>query len=171
MIRDEPQVQTDGRHARVTGTFHRAVTPGFEGRALTGSHGAGRYSRADQPTLYLSASRAGVAAAMIAHQGLNRQQTILPFDVNAMDLFDLRSADAIEHVLKNAGDPFSDWQAVAASGGEPPSWRVRDWIERTGAQGMIDPSRKSPGLWHLVLFRWNVPGAPSVRQQALPIPD
>lgn len=64
---------------------------------------------------------------MIAHQALDQRQTIPTFDVNAMDVFDLRSADAIEHVLKNASDPFFDWQAIAASSGEP----------RRGASGIV----------------------------------
>ena len=42
-------------------------------------------------------------------------------------------------------------------------FRAGDWIEAQGADGLIDPSRKAPGLWHLVLFRWNVAGAPVVR--------
>jgi hypothetical protein len=27
---------------------------------------------------------------------------------------------------------------------------------------LIDPSRKAPGLWHLVLFSWNQDNAPQV---------
>jgi pentose-5-phosphate-3-epimerase len=39
------------------------------------------------------------------------------------------------------------------------AWKV---IE-AGANGLIDPSRKRPGLWHLVLFRWNEANGPKVR--------
>jgi hypothetical protein len=35
-------------------------------------------------------------------------------------------------------------------------------LERLGAHGLIDPSRKQPHLWHLTLFDWNNPGAPCV---------
>ena len=40
---------------------------------------------------------------------------------------------------------------------------MRDRLIEVGADGLIDPSRKSLGLWHLVLFRWNVADAPSAR--------
>lgn len=40
---------------------------------------------------------------------------------------------------------------------------VRDRLIEVGVNGLIDPSRKSPGHWHLVLFRWNMAEAPSVR--------
>ncbi|WP_220034109.1 hypothetical protein [Curtobacterium sp. MCLR17_043] len=38
---------------------------------------------------------------------------------------------------------------------------MRDRLIDIGANGLIDPSRKSPGLWHLVLFRWSVADAPA----------
>ncbi|MFM2475581.1 RES domain-containing protein, partial [Burkholderia cenocepacia] len=58
-------------------------------------------------------------------------------------------------------DATAPWQAVVEAGGMPSSWRVRDALVAAGASGLIDPSRQSPGLWHLVLFAWNAPGAPS----------
>ncbi|WP_253183670.1 MULTISPECIES: hypothetical protein [unclassified Curtobacterium] len=51
----------------VRGRFLRAVDPRFREFALAGSRSAGRYSRADETTLYLSSSVDGVRAAMIAH--------------------------------------------------------------------------------------------------------
>ncbi|WP_368074223.1 hypothetical protein [Curtobacterium sp. SGAir0471] len=42
----------------------------------------------------------------------------------------------------------------------PTSWLVRDRLVALGADGLIDPSRKRPGLWHLVLFRWNTADVP-----------
>lgn len=158
----KPQVRRVGYLATVSGKFFRAVAPTFEQTALAGSSRAGRYSRPDQPTLYLSSSKAGVGAAMIAHSERGEHRHILAFDVKAADVFDLRAPHALEEVRRKAGDPLGDWQGVVARGGEPASWRVRDWIESTGAKGLIDPSRKEPGLWHLVLFSWNVAGSPTV---------
>lgn len=99
---------------------------------------------------------------MIAHASERELRLIVAFDVKAADVFDLRAPHALEEVQRAAGDPLADWQGVAAQGGEPTSWRARDWIEGIGAKGLIDPSRKAPGLWHLVLFSWNVAGSPSV---------
>ena len=163
MSGDEPDVRTIGNVATVTGRFFRAVAADLSGHALAGSSRAGRYSRPGQPTLYQSASAAGVGAAMIAHQTAGERRRVLAFDVEAANVFDLRASQALEQVRREAGDPFADWQAVVAAGGEPSSWRACDWIEGTGAKGLIDPSRKAPGLWHLVLFGWNAAGGPSVR--------
>jgi RES domain-containing protein len=153
----------NGNFATLSGRFFRAVAPGLEHFALSGSTRAGRYSRPGQPTLYLSSSEAGVRAAMIAHSEPEEHRRVLTFDVLAANLFDLRASHALEEVRRKAGDPFDDWQGTVARGSEPTSWRVRDWIESIGAKGLIDPSRKEPGLWHLVLFSWNVAGSPTVR--------
>lgn len=40
---------------------------------------------------------------------------------------------------------------------------VRDRLIDVGANSLIALLRKSPGHWHLVLFRWNMAEAPSVR--------
>lgn len=149
---------------RLRGTFHRAVDPRFREHALAGSRAAGRYSRPDQPTLYLSSSEEGVAAAMIAHQDLDAppRQTV-QVQVDAEGIVDLRDERALAALGVDLADAVAPWQQTVAAGGTPPSWAVRDRLEAAGANGLIDPSRKSPGLWHLVLFRWNEPGAPTAR--------
>jgi RES domain-containing protein len=147
----------------IRGTFYREVDRDRVGSALEGSHHPGRYSRAGQPTLYLSASRAGVEAAMLAHREGQRARTVLAFEVAGAGLLDLCSPEALALVRREAGDPLGDWQGTIARVDAPDSWRARNWIEATGAAGLIDPSRRSPGLWHLVLFRWNRPRAPTVR--------
>ncbi len=163
----EPLIETVGRWRRVRGLFFREVDAAHVGSALAGSRRAGRYSRADQPTLYLSASPEGVAAAMIAHANEETQpRALLSFEVEADKIFDLRQPEELRRAGFNVREIFSEWQSVTANGGSPESWRVRAWIEATGANGLIDPSRKAPGLWHLVLFRWNVEGGAKV----LPLP-
>ncbi|WP_428970441.1 RES family NAD+ phosphorylase [Sphingomonas sp. Xoc002] len=162
MSLSEPEVRAVGSLSTVRGRFFRAVVPGFEQTALSGSVRAGRYSRPHQPTLYLSSSEAGVTAAMVAHAGLTEDRHVLQFEVNAADIFDLRASRALDEVRRKAGDPLSGWQEIAERGGEPASWHARDWIESIGAKGLIAPSRKAPGLWHLVLFSWNVAGSPTV---------
>jgi len=147
----------------VSGSFHRAVDPAHRAAALAGSRSAGRYSPADAPTLYLSASREGVAAAMIAHTGARSPALeVLAVQVVADRIVDLRAHEPLRSI---GVDPAAaaDWQEILAAGGSPSSWRVRDTLEQLGANGLIDPSRRRPGLWHLVLFGWNRPGAPSVR--------
>jgi hypothetical protein len=84
MSLSEPVVRTVGYLSTVSGSFYRAVVPGYEQDAISGSVRAGRYSRPHQPTLYLSFSKAAVTAAMMAHSGLTelrvRTRCSLPED-------------------------------------------------------------------------------------------
>lgn len=88
---------------------------------------------------------------------------IVEIDVEASGIVDLRDAKALEVAGIDLADAIAPWQDIAAAGGTPKAWTVRDRLCEAGANGLIDPSRKRPGLWHLVLFRWNEPGAPVVR--------
>lgn len=93
--------------------------------------------------------------------GTNRD--ILSMAVSASRIADLRSDAVFKLIGLCPDDAFGPWQDIVAQGGEARSWAVRDAVERIGAQGLIDPSRTAPGLWHLVLFRWNDGESASVR--------
>ncbi|WIB00378.1 MULTISPECIES: RES family NAD+ phosphorylase [unclassified Curtobacterium] len=148
----------------VRGTFYRAIDPRFTQFAIAGSRTAGRYSRADEPTLYLSSSVEGVDAALIAHRDARASALeIIELDVEAAGIVDLRDPNALERIGIDLADAMAPWQHLADAGGTPASWSVRDRLIEVGATGLIDPSRKRPDLWHLVLFRWNEPNAPTVR--------
>lgn len=140
----------------VSGVFYRAVDPRFRDSVLAGSRAAGRYSSPDQPTLYLSSSPEGVEAAMIAHRD-ERTPSLetIEVQVDAERIFDLRDARARERAGIDLADALCPWKDILVSGQRPPSWDVRQQLESLGAQGLIDPSRKAPGLWHLVLFTWS----------------
>lgn len=100
---------------------------------------------------------------MIKHAGSRAEQlSVLPFNVEAENIADLRDVESMSALGINVDDAFSDWQAALADGQTPSSWAVREALEIAGATGLIDPSRKRPGLWHLTLFAWNHDGAPSV---------
>lgn len=150
----------------IHGTFYRAVDPQFREFAITGSRSAGRYSRPNEPTLYLSSSVEGVEAAMIAHKDSRSPLLeIVEIEVRATRIVDLREEATLEGVGFSAADAVAPWQEIVASGGVPTSWLIRDQLLAAGTNGLIDPSRKKPGLWHLVLFRWNEPGSPTVRSR------
>lgn len=151
-----------GQRCRVVGVFYRAVNSAHRASALEGSRLPGRYSAAGQSTLYLSSSAEGVAAAMVAHGGVRGDLTVLTFDVHAEGIVDLRDPAAVTAAGVDIEDAVAPWQDVVAAGDVPPSWGVRQRLEELGAQGLIDPSRTRPGLWHLVLFRWNTEGAARV---------
>ncbi|WP_380164694.1 RES family NAD+ phosphorylase [Jannaschia sp. R86511] len=154
--------QGSGPWCRVSGHFHRAVDSANRSRALGGSRLPGRYSAAGQPTLYLSSSPEGVAAAMLAHGGARGHLTVLAFEVHAEDIVALRDPAALASGGVDLEDAVAPWQDLVVAGGVPRSWGVRQRLEHLGVQGLIDPSRTRPGLWHLVLFRWNIDGAARV---------
>lgn len=149
----------------VRGRFHRAVDARFLDAALEGSRSAGRYSPPGVPTLYLSSSEEGVAAAMVAHTDADSpQRRILAFDVDAERIADLRDAAALRRLGVDLADAVAPWKPDVQAGRRPSSWDVREALEAAGAHGLIDPSRTAPGLWHLTLFRWNDDdGGPRVR--------
>lgn len=154
---------TGGIWCRVSGLFFRAVDPAHRDSVLAGSRLAGRYSEASQPTLYLSSSPAGVDAAMSAHAEARPTDLVLvKFQVVAENIVDLRDPNALRVAGVQLADAVAPWQDVVKAAGQPSSWRVRQRLEALGANGLIDPSRTSPGLWHLTLFSWNRPGAPAV---------
>ncbi|MGG4603528.1 RES domain-containing protein [Paenalcaligenes sp. Me131] len=147
----------------IDGIFYRAIDPAYRAYALSGSQSAGRYSSSTQPTLYLSSSREGVDAAMQAHkQNRSSKLEVLSFHVVAKNIVDLRNPLALSAAEVNIEDAIASWQELVARGATPPSWTVRDRLVACGANGLIDPSRKAPGLWHLVLFSWNQNDAPQV---------
>lgn len=108
---------------------------------------------------------------MIAHKDSRAAALeIVEIDVEASRIVDLRDANALEAAGIDLAHAVAPWQDIAAAGGAPSSWIVRDRLLAAGANGLIDPSRKSPGLWHLVLFRWNEADAPTVRLGGQPAP-
>jgi RES domain-containing protein len=159
-----PQVSKQSEiFSRVDGVFYRAIDPRYAEHAISGSRTAGRYSARNQPTLYLSSSIEGVEAAMIAHAG-GRSTTLetIALAVRAERIFDMRDVDARKAANIELEDAIAPWQEVSARGEVPRSWAVRERVEQLGGFGLIDPSRKVPGLWHLVLFTWNTGKGPQV---------
>lgn len=158
-----PVVERGGDHrCRVTGIFHRAVDSSHRTGALDGSRQPGRYSDDGQRTLYLSSSPEGVAAAMVTHGGAPGDLAVLRFSVHAEGIVDLRDPVTLTAAGVDLQDAVAPWQDVVVAGGVPRSWVVRRRLEDLDAEGLIDPSRTQPGLWHLVLFRWNTDGAARV---------
>ncbi len=148
---------------RVEGRFYRSVDARFRSAALAGSASAGRYSTAEERVLYLSASPDGVEAAMLAHSRTDTPaREVVAVQVIADRIFDLRDGQHCAEAGIDPADAAADWQQDVARGVSPPSWRVAQHLREIGAHGLIDPSRKAPSLWHLVLFAWNRDGAPQV---------
>lgn len=120
-----------------------------------------RFNRKGQDALYLSPDleSAKVAVGQDVQPG-DPPRFYLTFQLQTCALFDLRTAEA-SRLYERARQP---WRARLAAGFEPSSWNVADQLRREGHIGLIDPSRRRHGLWHVTLFRWNEEGAPSVHR-------
>lgn len=62
------------------------------------------------------------------------------------------------------------WLPERTAGLPATTWRASDSVRKAGADGMIYTARSAPDRWHLVLFRWNSPGAAVVRADGPPQP-
>lgn len=128
---------------------------------------AGRFNRPGQDALYLSPDELSARVAIGQYiTEADRNRELLSICVSACRLLDLR--EPVHSALYEfARQP---WIAALDAGTEPASWQAADQIRSLGYDGLIDPSRRRPGLWHITLFRWNRPGAPTVRITGAPRP-
>lgn len=153
-----------GHFMSVDGVFYRTIDTAYRSDAIAGSRLAGRYSSSEQPTLYLSATLEGMEAAIGTHrENRSSKQEVVEIEVVGDKIFDLRDMEACLAANIELSEALSPWQQLVAQEKQPTSWDVRDRIIDLGGKGLIDPSRKKPGLWHLVLFEWNRENAPTVR--------
>lgn len=122
---------------------------------------AARFNRPGQDALYLSPDEESARVAIGEYVGKgDLQRVLLQFEIAACTLLDLRHPQAASlYALAR-----QSWREALTRGEEPKSWHAADIIRESGPAGLIDPSRRRPGLWHITLMRWNEPDAPTVRR-------
>lgn len=150
---------------RVEGRFFRSVSANRLDKILDppDPKSAGRYHPPGESILYTSATFESAVAAISSYMrqdGLPRM--MVPLQIGEAFVLDQHDVEAckvfgIERDLSN-----EPWQAALAEGREPASRRNADIARASGADGIIDRSRKMPGGWHLNLFYWNESGGPKV---------
>lgn len=154
----------------IGGSFVRIDFAEAAARALTRGapdRPAARFNRQGEDALYLSpdAETAWLGIRSTA-AAVGRQRVVLRLRVGRARVLDLRHPSAAA-IYAEACQP---WRSALADGREPASWKAADAVRRAGLDGLIDPSRQTPGRWALTLFRWNAPDAPRVRQAGRPEP-
>ncbi|MBO9424387.1 RES family NAD+ phosphorylase [Labrenzia sp. R4_1] len=146
----------------VSRTFVKIINPGESALVLEKGHVTrppARFNRPGQDALYLSPDEPSARVAIGQYvTSDSRDRELITLKVSACKLLDLRDEDHSE-LYELARQP---WIAPLKNGLEPASWIAADLIRPSGYHGLIDPSRRRPGLWHITLFEWNAPGAPSV---------
>lgn len=126
-----------------------------------------RYNRRGQDTLYLTPTESSARTAMMKYaKKIKSPLFLVRYEIETCFLVDLRHP-----FFQDYRDLLgSDWQKAIEKGSEPPSWQVSDRLRQANQVGLLDPSRKNPAIWHIVLFRWNEAGAPNVRVVGDPTP-
>ena len=128
---------------------------------------AARFNRPAQDALYLSPDEEAARVAIGEYvKSEDATRVLVRYHVSSCKLLDLRLEENAA-LYARAAHP---WQSALKKDQEPISWGVADDIRNSGVIGLIDPSRRRPGLWHITLFDWNAVGAPTVEQIGLPVP-
>ncbi|MCW5717933.1 MAG: RES domain-containing protein [Bauldia sp.] len=139
----------------------RAHDPRWAFDPLSGAGAAvhgGRFNRKGVPALYLALTLDG--AIREASQGFAFRippLTIVEYEVDCADLFDLRDEEVRRQAGINEVDLASPWALDVAEGRMPLSWRASERLQAAGAAGIIVRSfaRLAPaGMSNLVLWRW-----------------
>ena len=156
----------------VAGRFWRSVFATHVDCVLDGARSPeGRYHHDGQPALYLSPSPEYSRIAINAYlRPDDPPRLIVPFDLTDASLADLRAPEVQRALGLNGTESGTLWQPERAAGLPATSWIASDAARHAGADGIIYAARSDATRWHIVLFRWNAPGGPQVRQSGSPIP-
>lgn len=131
----------------------------------------GRFHHSGQSTLYASFTVEGALVAALTYLSADDPlRVIYPLTVEARGIADLTRPGAAARFGIDLSAATQRWQDARAAGRAPASWALADTLRARGADGMVYASRKRPELTHLVLFRWNAPGAPVLARAGAPLP-
>ena len=128
---------------------------------------AGRFNRPGQDALYLSQNFESARSALTRYvKSDDPERVVIQYNIEPCKVFDLRHPDSIDLLMSSRGN----WQEAMENQAIPTSWEVADQIRDAGYVGLIDPSRQNPAAWHLVLFTWNEPNTPIVKEVGSRVP-
>jgi RES domain-containing protein len=155
---------TIGRLRAVSGTFFRIM---FEHQSHDVLRGAaspqGRYHHNKEPALYISPHPEWAQKAVESYvQHGDPERSVHPLLVYDALVADVRDRELCRLLGIEPSDSDVPWQPQLANGVRPSTWNVSDAARQAGADGLIYTARSDPTRWHLVLFRWNDYGGPTV---------
>lgn len=142
----------------------RVVSPRWMHAPLSGDGAArhgGRWNRPGQRALYLSEQVETAFAEYQQELGV-RPGAFMAFRIEGATLADLASSAGQREWGVEPADLVAAWKALAwVEGAEPATWRLADRLS-PAHPGVRVPSVQYSGGTNLVLWRWNIPGAPQV---------
>lgn len=93
-----------------------------------------------------------------------------PLWLDGARVIDLRTPATLVALGLSRYESATPWMPERELGQPATTWRASDAARGTGACGMIYTARSAPERWHLVLFRWNLPGRAQLRRDGAPEP-
>lgn len=148
----------------LSGVFYRVVFADALARVLDGvQHPEGRFHHGGQQAIYMSPTpeMAAIAVKTYLRPG-DPDRVTVPLQVAKARVLDFRMPEAEAFLGLPWRETAVPWRDQRAAGLPATSWSASDSARAAGADGMIYPSRQRSDRWHLVLFRWNIPGGPMV---------
>lgn len=148
----------------LSGTFFRIVFARAGRHVLRGATSSnGRYHHDEQQALYMSSRPDWAYKAIETYiRPDDPPRCILSIEVQEAVVVDIRDHTSCYAMGINPADSDVPWQPQLAAGIRPATWNVSDRARTIGADGLIYTARTKPDRWHVVLFRWNAPGAPTL---------
>lgn len=158
--------------AALSGRFWRVVAETRLDRVLDGATAPeGRFHRDGQRAIYLSPSPRDAAFAIAPYlRPGDAPRLSVPLYLERARLADLRDGDTCAALGLRGDEAAIPWLPERAQGLPATTWRASDAARQAYHDGIIYAARSAPERWHLVLFRWNVPGAPELRRDGAPLP-
>lgn len=144
--------------------FWRMLAPKWSHDPLNGSGAAlrgGRFNPPGWPTLYMSEDFATAVAEYEQDLGI-RPGTLCAYDVAGERIADLCHPLSYQSLGIEAQLLRTPWKHIAfVEKHSPPTWLLAERLRGEGVHGIRVPSVQATGA-NLVLWLWNVEGAPKV---------
>ena len=156
----------------VSGRFWRSIYATDADCVLNGARSPeGRYHHDGQPALYVSPSPEYSRIAIDVYlRPDDPPRVIVPLDVSQARLADLRDPDMQRALGLKGHEASVPWQPERAAGLTATSWVASDAARDADADGIVYAARSDPDRWHIVLFRWNDTGGPTVSRAGPSLP-
>lgn len=148
----------------IAGTFFRIMFEHDGNRVTQGAASPfGRYHHDDEPALYVSSRPDWAWKAVESYvRAGDPARNVWQLEISAAQVVDIRDKKICGQLGILPSDADKLWQSQIASGQRPSTWNVSDRVRQAGADGLVYTARSVPSRWHLVLFRWNGHGGPTV---------